>query len=153
MGAELSHTPVVFISGDVDVPLAVRAMKQGAADFLTKPFSEGALLGAVRDALERSRAVLLQEGELQVLRERHASLTPREREVMALVITGRLNKIVARDLGISEVTVKAHRGCVMRKMKAASVADLVRIAARLDGLPSSGPSTFPQRPRFDTFVQ
>jgi FixJ family two-component response regulator len=147
MGAELSHTPIVVISGHVDVPLAVRAMKQGAADFLTKPFSDDALLGAVGDALDRSRAALLQEGELRALRERHASLTPREREVMALVVAGRLNKLVAHELGISEVTVKAHRGCVMRKMKAGSVANLVRIAARLDGQPAPRPATPPQSPR------
>ncbi len=144
IGAALSHTPIIFISGDVDVSLAVRAMKQGAADFLTKPFSDGALLSAVGDALDRSRAALSHESELQALRERQASLTRREREVMALVVAGLLNKVIAGKLGICEVTVKAHRGCVMRKMRAGSVADLVRIAARLDSMPPAAPIALPQ---------
>jgi FixJ family two-component response regulator len=124
--------PIIFITGRGDVPTTVQAMKAGAMEFLTKPFEDAALLGAIRDALDRSRASLLQETEIQSLRDRHASLSPREREVMALVVSGLLNKQVGAELGISEITVKAHRGNVMRKMKACSLADLVTMAARLD---------------------
>ena len=111
-------------------------MKAGAVEFLTKPFEDDVLLDAIRHAIERSRAALRQESEVQVLRERYASLTPREREVMALVVTGLLNKQVGGELGISEITVKAHRGQMMRKMKADSLPDLVTMAARL-GLQAS----------------
>ena len=109
----------------------MRAMKAGAVEFLTKPFKDDVLLDAIRSAIERSRITLLQDSELRVLRDRHESLTPREREVMALVVSGLLNKQVGGELGISEITVKAHRGQVMRKMKADSLPDLVTMAARL----------------------
>jgi FixJ family two-component response regulator len=129
--AERTDMPIIFITGHGDIPMSVRAMKAGAVEFLTKPFGEGALLDAIRDALSRSERVLRQAAEVQQLRDRYASLTPREREVMALVVSGLLNKQVAGELDISEITVKAHRGQVMRKMKAASLAGLVTMAARL----------------------
>jgi len=124
--------PIIFITGYGDVPMSVRAMKAGAAEFLMKPFSDEILLDAIRDAIARSRAVLAQEAELRTLRDRYASLTPREQEVMALVVTGLLNKQVGGELGISEITVKAHRGRMMEKMQARSLADLVNINARLN---------------------
>jgi FixJ family two-component response regulator len=123
--------PIIFITGHGDIPLTVQAMKGGAVEFLTKPFGEEVLLGAIRLALERSRTTLDLETQLQALRRRHESLSRREREVMELVVRGRLNKQVGFDLGISEITVKAHRGQVMRKMYAGSFADLVNIAAKL----------------------
>src|SRR4026207_2204420 len=123
--------PIIFISGYGDVPMTVRAMKAGAVEFLMKPFKDDLLLDAIRGAIERSLTALREESEAQVLRSRSASLTPREREVMALVVSGLLNKQVGGELGISEITVKAHRGQVMRKMKARSLADLVTMAARL----------------------
>src|SRR3989475_10856433 len=128
--------PIIFITGYGDVPMTVRAMKAGAVEFLTKPFGDDVLLDAIRNALVHSKAVLDQEGEMAVLRECYALLTRREREVMALVVSGLLNKQVGGELGISEITVKAHRGQVMQKMKAASFADLVKKAARL-GLASA----------------
>ncbi len=126
--------PIIFITGHGDVPMSVQAMKAGAVEFLTKPFGDDVLLNAIRHAIERSYATLGQEAEIEALRDCYTALSRREREVMALVVSGLLNKQVAGDLGISEITVKAHRGQVMRKMKADSVADLVRMAARL-GLP------------------
>lgn len=129
--------PIIFITGYGDVPLTVRAMKAGAVEFLTKPFDDEVLLDAIAGALERSRAALDHEESLRSLREAYASLTPREREILALVVAGRLNKLVAAELGISEITVKAHRGKVMRKMKARSVPDLVKMAAQLSLAPVS----------------
>jgi FixJ family two-component response regulator len=123
--------PIIFITGHGDVPMTVQAMKAGAVEFLTKPFNDDVLLTAVRAALERSRAALGHEAEMRMLRERYASLSQRERQVMALVVSGLLNKQVGGELGISEITVKAHRGKVMQKMKAGSLADLVRMATRL----------------------
>jgi len=127
--------PIIFITGYGDVPTTVQAMKAGAVEFLTKPFGDDVLLSAIRHAIERSRVALGHEAEMQVLRDRYASLTPREREVMALVASGLLNKQVGSELGISEITVKAHRGQVTRKMKADSIADLVNMAARLRLVP------------------
>lgn len=128
---ERSDMPIIFITGYGDVPKTVQAMKAGAVEFLTKPFSSDTLLNAIRQALERSRAVLSHQAEMHVLRGHYASLTRREREVMGLVVSGLLNKQVGGELGISEVTVKAHRGQVMQKMKAGSLADLVKMADRL----------------------
>lgn len=131
VAVERTDTPIIFITGYGDVPKTVQAMKGGAIEFLTKPFSDGVLLTAIRQALERSRLALADETEMQELRNRYASLTRRERQVMILVVSGLLNKQVGGELGISEITVKAHRGQVMQKMKAGSLADLVRMAARL----------------------
>ena len=123
--------PIIFITGHGDVPMTVQAMKAGAVEFLTKPFGDEVLLSAIRHAIERSQTALGHEAEMRALRDRYASLSRREREVMALVVSGLLNKQVGGELGISEITVKAHRGKVMRKMKADSLADLVNMAARL----------------------
>jgi FixJ family two-component response regulator len=130
--------PIIFITGHGDVPKTVQAMKAGAVEFLTKPFSDDVLLSAIRQALERSRVVLSYQADMQALRQRQASLTPRERQVMALVVSGLLNKQVAGELGISEITVKAHRGKVMEKMKAGSLADLVKMASRLGVASAAG---------------
>jgi len=126
-----NEMPILFISGCADVPMSVQAMKAGAVEFLTKPLQHDVLVKAIRDAIERSREALRLESEMQKLRACHDSLTQREREVMALVVSGLLNKQVGGELGISEITVKAHRGQVMRKMGADSVPDLVNMAARL----------------------
>ena len=129
--------PIIFITGHGDVPMTVQAMKAGAVEFLTKPFNDDVLLTAIRAALERSRVALSLEAEMRVLRDCYASLTQRERQVMALVVSGLLNKQVGGELGISEITVKAHRGKVMQKMKADSLADLVKMAARLRPAPAA----------------
>lgn len=131
VAVERTDTPIIFITGYGDVPKSVEAMKAGAIEFLTKPFSHEVLLSAIRRALERSRLALAREADLQALRDRYASLTARERQVMALIVSGLLNKQAGGELGIGESTVKAHRGQVMQKMKADSLADLVKMAARL----------------------
>jgi FixJ family two-component response regulator len=131
IAGERTDMPIIFITGSGDVPKSVQAMKAGAVEFLTKPFNDERLLTSIRQALERSRVALAQEAEMRELRDRYASLTSREREVMGLVVSGLLNKQVGGELGISEITVKAHRGQVMQKMKANSVADLVKMAERL----------------------
>jgi FixJ family two-component response regulator len=139
VAGERPDMPIIFITGHGDVPMTVQAMKAGAVEFLTKPFSDDVLLRAIRQALERSQAALGHEAEMRVLLERYATLSQRERQVMALVVSGLLNKQVGGELGISEITVKAHRGKVMQKMKADSLAQLVKIAARLR--PASAAST------------
>jgi FixJ family two-component response regulator len=131
VAADRLDMPIIFITGYGDVPMTVRAMKAGAVEFLTKPFNHEVLLDAIRQAIERSHIALDQQEDMRALRDRHGSLSRREREVMALVVSGLLNKQVGYELGISEITVKAHRGSVMRKMKAGSFADLVNMQARL----------------------
>jgi FixJ family two-component response regulator len=135
VAGERADMPIIFITGHGDVPMTVQAMKAGAVEFLTKPFHDDVLLTAVRAALERSRVALCLEAEMRVLRDRYASLSQRERQVMELVVSGLLNKQVGGELGISEITVKAHRGKVMQKMKADSLADLVKMSARLRRTP------------------
>ena len=131
--------PIIFITGHGDVPMTVQAMKAGAVEFLTKPFDDEVLLTAIRHAIERSSAAIGREAEIQELRDCYASLTPREREILKLVVSGMLNKQVGLKLRISEITVKAHRGKVMQKMKADSLADLVKIAVRLGLTPAKNP--------------
>ncbi|MGH8317406.1 MAG: response regulator transcription factor [Steroidobacteraceae bacterium] len=131
IAGDRTDMPIIFITGHGDIPMTVQAMKAGAVEFLTKPFGPEVLLSAIQSAIERSRVALADGVALQALRDCHASLSGREREVMALVVRGQLNKQVGGELGISEITVKAHRGRVMRKMKARSFADLVNMAARL----------------------
>lgn len=129
--ADAGHPPIVFLTGHGDIPSSVRAIKHGAIDFLTKPFTERDLLTAIQSAIDRDRLARLERAELETLRQRLASLTPREREVLPLVVSGLLNKQAAAELGISEVTLQIHRSKIMQKMGVASLADLVRYAERL----------------------
>jgi FixJ family two-component response regulator len=131
IASDRKDMPIIFITGHGDVPMTVKAMKAGAVEFLTKPFGDEALLSAIRHSIERSHAALRREAEIGALRDYYASLTPREKEVLALVVSGLSNKQVGVELGISEITVKAHRGRVMQKMQAESLPGLVKIAARL----------------------
>ena len=132
--------PIIFITGHADVPMTVKAMKAGAVEFLTKPVAEDVLINAIGSAIARSRITLDQESERQTLRSLYAKLTPRERDVMTLVVRGLLNKQVGGELGMAEITVKAHRGQIMRKMKAATFADLVNMGARLGLTPAPNAS-------------
>ncbi|MGD0732085.1 MAG: response regulator [Terracidiphilus sp.] len=138
VAVERHEMPIIFITGHGDIPITVQAMKAGAVEFLTKPFSDEILLNAVRNALVRSKALLQRSSEITEFKTRYSCLSPREREVMALVVAGLPNKQVGSELGISEITVKAHRGSMMRKMKAESLAELVGIAARLRLMRPSG---------------
>ena len=139
VASERTEMPIIFITGHGDVPMTVKAMKGGAVEFLTKPFDDEELLSAIRHAIKRSETVINDETELTRLRHYYESLTPRERDVMNLVVAGMLNKQIGMKLDISEITVKAHRGKMMQKMKADSVADLVKTAVRLGLTPAKNP--------------
>jgi FixJ family two-component response regulator len=139
IASERTDMPIIFITGHGDVPMTVQAMKGGAVEFLTKPFDDEVLLSAIRNAIKRSAAVLDDQAETSSLRNNYDSLTPREQDVLRLVVAGMLNKQIGLKLGISEVTVKAHRGKVMQKMKADSVADVVKTAVRLGLSPAKKP--------------
>jgi FixJ family two-component response regulator len=150
--ADRTSMPIIFITGYGDIPTTVQAMKAGAVEFLTKPLDEELLLGAIRHAIQRSRTAVAREAEVQALRDCYASLTQREQEVMAFVVSGMLNKQVGDELGISEITVKAHRGKVMRKMKAESLADLVNMATRLRISRAKGANIAPNKSTTHTMV-
>jgi FixJ family two-component response regulator len=139
IASERTDMPIIFITGHGDVPMTVQAMKAGAVEFLTKPFDDEVLLSAIRHAIKRSAAALDEEAEISGLRSNYESLTPRERDVMRCVVAGMLNKQIGMKLGISEITVKAHRGKMMQKMKAESLADLVKTAVRLGLAPARNP--------------
>jgi FixJ family two-component response regulator len=139
IASERTDMPIIFITGHGDVPMSVQAMKAGAVEFLIKPFDDEILLSAIRHAIERSAAVLEDQAEITTLRSSYESLTPREQEIMLLVVAGMLNKQIGVRLGISEITVKAHRGKVMQKMNADSLADLVKTAVRLGLTPAKNP--------------
>jgi FixJ family two-component response regulator len=145
IAVERHEMPIIFITGHGDIPITVQAMKAGAVEFLTKPFSDEILLNAIRNALVRSKALLDRSTEVQTLKARYSCLSAREREVMALVVAGLPNKQVGNELGISEITVKAHRGSMMRKMKAESLAELVSIATRLRLMRPLGSALRPTR--------
>jgi FixJ family two-component response regulator len=145
VAVERNEMPIIFITGHGDIPVTVQAMKAGAVEFLTKPLNDEILLNAIRNALVRSKTLFDRSAEIRALKARYACLTAREREVMALVVVGLPNKQVGSELGISEITVKAHRGSMMRKMKAESLAELVSIATRLRLPRRSGPASPPPR--------